>query len=312
MKIFVTGATGYIGAAVAEALLARGHRVLGLSRSVESAGRMRARGIEPWPGNLDDTAGLRRAAGESDGVVHTAFNYDNWSAIPAAFEQEHHAVSAMLEGLAGTGRPFVYTSGTGTLGDTGKELAPEQPVTDPAPFVRVRAEVENQVLGAVDAGVRGIVVRPGLVYGRGGSGLLNALIQLSVQAGIGRTPGDGENAWSVVHVEDLGALYALAVEQAPPGTILHAVAGEPVRMRDIAAAISRAMGKGDRVDEWPLEAARAHFPMADVLASEKRVSAVNARALLGWVPARPSIGDEIEHGSYRAVIAPAAATQPAS
>lgn len=268
--------------------------------------------MEPRRGDLDDLDGLRRAAAEAGAVVHTAFNYDDWNAVAAAFEQEREAVSAVLEGLSGTGRAFVYTSGTGTLSDTGITLATEEPVTDPEPFVRVRAGLENQVLAAAADGVRGVVVRPGLVYGRGGSGIVNALIQLAAGAGIGRTMGAGENAWSAVHVDDLGELYAPPVEKAPAGSILHAVSGDPVPMRDIASAISRAMGRGSRTEAWPLDEARLHFPLADALASNKRASADRTRALLGWTPRQASITEDIEHGAYRDAIAAGAVPAIAS
>jgi nucleoside-diphosphate-sugar epimerase len=203
-------------------------------------------GAEVVQGDVENLEALREAAASADAVVHAAFNYDDWSKMDESYRAERAAVSAMLDVLAGTGKPFIYTSGGGTIGDTGLEPVDEDVVPNPPDWVRVRLEVEQLVLSSPERGTRGVVVRPGLVYGRGASGIVLLMISLAQQAGVGRTFGDGENAWSAVHIDDLGELYALAVEKAQPGSVLHAVHGEPVRMKELAASISRVLGKGVR------------------------------------------------------------------
>ena len=299
MKVFVTGGTGYIGSAVVRSLLARNHTVIGLARSEQSAQRLTDMGVQPYVGVLEDISSLASAAKNAEAVVHTAFNYDNWSKMDESYAAEQAAVSVMLDAIAGTGGAFIYTSGAGTIGDTGMTVAAEDVVPNPPLFVQVRAQIERLVLDAANRSVRSIVVRPGLVYGRGGSGLVNLLITLARQAGVGRTFGDGENAWSTVHIDDLGDLYALALEKAPAGSVLHAVAGEPITMREIVAAISRTLGYGGRIEAWAIEEAHQQYgDLADSIASEKRLSAGRTKALLGWTPEAPSIIDELQHGSY--------------
>ena len=298
MKIFVTGASGYLGASAVRSLQARGHQVDGLARSAASAERLRAIGVTPILGSVEELDVLARAATTADGVVHAAFNYDDWSKLDVAFEAESAAVDAMLLALEGSNKPFVYTSGAGTLGDTGATPVDETFVPGPDPWVQVRRDIEKRVLDVAQKGVRSVVIRPGLVYGRGGSGIVKLLLKLGRDAGVGRTFGTGENAWSVVYVDDVGELYALAVERAPAGSVLHAAAGDPVRMSAIAAAISRTLGKGDRTESIPMAEARATYPFADSLASEKQISAVRTGRLLDWTPKGPSIVEEIERGPY--------------
>lgn len=267
-------------------------------------------GADVVRGDVENLEVLREAAAATDGVVHAAFNYDDWSKMDESYRAEREAVSAMLDALAGSGKPLVYTSGGGTIGDTGFEPVDEDVVPNPPDWVRMRLEVEQLVLASAERNVGGVVVRPGLVYGRGASGIVLLMISLARQAGVGRTFGDGENAWSAVHIDDLGELYALAVEKASPGSVLHAVHGEPVRMKDLAASVSRVLGKGGEVQPWPLDEARQAFHFADSLAGEKRMSAVRTRVQLGWEPKGPSIFEDLERGSYVKVIKEQGASQP--
>ncbi len=303
MKIFVTGGTGYIGSSVVRTLIAKNHTVIGLARSEKSAQRLQDMGIQPYIGSLEDIASLTTAVKSVEGIIHTAFNYDDWSKMNESYRVEQIAVTAMLNAIANSGYPFIYTSGAGTIGDTGITLADEDVVPNPPPFVQVRLQIEQMVVDAAKQNIRSIVVRPGLIYGRGGSGLVNLLITLAQQARIGRTFGDGTNAWSTVHIDDLAELYALAIEKAPPGSILHAVAGEPIAMREIVAAISRTLGYEGRIEPWAIEEAHQQYgELADSIASEKRLSAYKTKALLDWIPQAPSITDELEHGSYVSIM----------
>lgn len=291
MRIFMTGASGYIGSHVAKCLISRGHTVSGLSRSQRSCEQLTIIGVHPLSGSLGDKEVLRRAAMENDCVVHAAFNYDSWEDIDAAFRMDQEATLVMLEALAGSERPFIYTSGAGIIGDTGKTLAREDVVPNPPPIARLRADVERQVIRA--EGVRGIVIRPGLVYGNGG-GVLIEFIRLAREQSVPRTLGTGENAWSCVHVDDLAELYALAIEKAPAGSILHGAAGEPVSMREIISAISYSIGKGGKTEPWNVDDARQVLPWVDGVIIEQRISAILTQNLVGWVPRKPSIIQELK------------------
>jgi nucleoside-diphosphate-sugar epimerase len=309
MKVFVTGATGYIGGAVVEHLIASGHEVVGLARSENAAGKLRAARAEPLSGDLRDPASLARGCESVDVVVHAGFSHDDWGAMGEAFALDERAVSGMLDALEGTGKAFIYTSGSGVLGDTGTIERDEAFPADTSPFVAQRVGLEASVLAAgASRGIRAVVVRPGLVYGRGGSGIVATMIGLARGAsGVGRTVGAGANAWSAVHVEDLAELYVLAVERGPAGTLFNVAAGPPVRMSELAGAISEALGGGGKVEPWPVEQARAALPFADALASDKRISAERAERLLGWRGTRGSLLDEIRlgaEGSYAELLKP--------
>lgn len=305
MRIFLTGGTGYLGSAISARLVAAGHTVHGLARSDRAATALAAAGVAPVQGDLADIDVLRRAARDADGVVHAGFSHDDWSRMDAAFAQDERAVAAMLDALAGTEKPFVYTSGSGVLADTGLQEAAEDAPLSSDPGVARRIAVERQVLAAA---VRGVVMRPGLVYGRGGSGVLHLLIGLARSAGVGRTVGEGANAWSAVHVDDVAQAYALALEKAPAGQVFHLAAGEPVAMHALASAIGRALGQSGAVEPWPLDEARGQLGLlADGLASNKRNSAANASRVLGWQPEGMTLFEELARGSYGAARAGEAA-----
>jgi nucleoside-diphosphate-sugar epimerase len=301
LSVFVTGATGLIGAAAARSLQARGHRVLGLARSETSAAKLRDAGVEPVTGDLTQPDTLRTGVEQADAVVHAAFVHDDWNKFMEAVEVEKAAVAALLSSLAGTTKPFVYTSGTGIIGDTGPTPVTEDAPLNTPPFLAWRPELEHQVLAAG----HGIVLRPGLVYGRGGSGVLVGLIQSAITQGAASYIGDGENAWTSVHVDDLGEAYALAVEKAPPGTLLNLGVAD-VTMKAMAEAIGRLVGAPDKTFSIPLEEARKSIPFADGIASNQRVDPRRAFESLGWTPHAPGLEEEIEHGSYRSYVPNAA------
>ena len=219
--------------------------------------------------------------------------------MDAAFAQDEAAVCAMLDALAGSDKPFLYTSGSGVLADTGTMSAGEDAALSDASMLASRIGVEREVIAAVGRGVRAIVIRAGLVYGGGGGGTMGLLLDLARRAGGPFTVGEGWNVWSAVHRDDLGELYRLALQHAPAGRLYHAANDDRATMREIAAAGARAAGRTTPVQVIPVEEARKFAGgMADGLVAEKRISAACARSELGWAPRAPSIIEEIERGSY--------------
>jgi nucleoside-diphosphate-sugar epimerase len=283
MRVFVTGATGYVGRAVAEALRAAGHGVAGLARSDEAAARLEAAGCAALRGSLADADVLARGAREADAVIHLAAT---GGADQAAVDTA--AVHAVLDALVGSGKPFLYTSGIWVLGPTGDAVADEDAPANPAALVAWRPAVERAVVDAAARGIRSVVIRPGVVYGRGG-GTPGGFIAAGRKKGVVRYVGDGRQRWPFVHVDDVADLYVLALD-APAGTVLNA-AGPSLPVREVAEAAARATGA--RAEAWPLEDARARLgPYADALALDQQVSAERARAL-GWRPSRPSVLEEV-------------------
>lgn len=289
MRVFVTGATGYVGWAVAEALRAAGHQVAGLARSAEAAGRLVDAGFLAVRGSLADADVLAHAARESDATIHAAATGGADQA-----EMDTAAVRTLLDALAGSGKPFVYTSGIWVLGPTGDEVADEDaPTAHAAAIVVWRPGVEEMATDGVGQGIRPVVIRPGVVYGRGG-GTPGSFVAGGRKKGVVRYVGDGSQRWPLVHVDDLADLYVLALD-APAGTILNAATGS-LSAREIAEAAAAAAGA--RTEAWPLEDARARLGVyADALALDQQVSAARALAL-GWRPSRPSVLEEIGGPGY--------------
>lgn len=287
MKIFLTGATGYIGSAVADALLAAGHDVLGLARSEESANRLADKQIQPWRGDLYDPETVAAGADAADGAIHCALTTD--ANAPLA---DRAVAEAITEVYAGSGRPFIYTSGVWVMGNTAKNADETAPLA-PAPVVEWRAGVEKLVLAAASRSVRTVVIRPAIVYGRGG-GLVNGFERSARENGAALIVGNGENHWTFVHVDDLADLYLLALEKAPPGTVLIAANGDPVRVRDVAEAASRAAGAAGRIHMIVAdEAFMTMGPSVQGLILDQRISGRHAQELLGWKPRHRSVLDEL-------------------
>lgn len=296
MKVFVTGATGYIGSAVTEKLLAAGHSVVGLARSDEAARKLEALGAEALPGTLTDAETIKRAARAADGVIHAAST--GGADAPQA---DAEAVASILEALEGTSKPFIYTSGVWVLGDTNDRVADEETELNPTPLVAWRPANEQSALAAAERGVRSIVLRPGMVYGRGG-GSVGEMVQAGREKGFVRFIGTGENRWSLIHVDDLADLYVKALEKAPAGTMLLVASGPSMVVREIAEAAASAAGVGGRVESWPLEQARERLgAYADALVLDQQVSGAKAMRLLDWKPQAPTLLEELaaESGSSR-------------
>lgn len=305
MRVFLTGATGYIGSSVAKALIASGHEVIGLARSDEAAEKLTAAGVTAYRGDIKDLVSLKEGAAAADGVIHTGFSVDDFKRLDVAFAREKAAVEAMISALEGSGKPFIYTSGAGVFAETGDRVVDETASPDANGDVGLRIPIEQIVLkAAARHNIRTVVIRPGLVYGDGGSHIMRAMAGLVLQAGAAHTVGDGQNAWSSVHVEDLADLYVKAIENGPAGTLFHAVSEEQASMHDIASAIARTVRLEGTAIVWPVEEAKdALGPLAAGLASNKRLSAARARKILGWNPQNIGLIDDIESGSYPAAFA---------
>ena len=302
MNVFLTGATGYIGGAVALDLSDHGHVVRALARSDAAAEDAEAEGYAVVRGDLRDTELLKEQAAEADAVVHAAFEAsEEGGAVDAA------TVEAYLEALTGTEKPLVYTSGIWLYGNTGtttSEPATEDDPLDPLPLVAWRVPVEERLIQAAEADVRTVILRPALVYGRA-SGIPALLTSSAAEHGAVRYVGRGTNRWSMVHVGDLAALYRLALEAAadgslPPGTVLNAAHGTPVTVKEAAEAASFGAGTEGRVRAWPIEEARQELgPLADALVLDQNVSGEKAKRLLEWRPAAPyDLLTDLRTGSY--------------
>ena len=288
MRVFITGASGYVGGAVAARLVAAGHSVGGLARSDESSRRIRRSGAEPRRGGLEDTGVLRDAAEEADVVVHTAVDY----ADPAFAAREEAALEALLDG--GGGKPLIYTSSTLVLSDTGPEPVAEDREAAAETLQPFKLSGERRVL---EAG--GTVVRLGLVYGRNGSMLPTGLLSSARADGVSRYVGSGETRWSTVHVDDAADLFVRAVEaRESPGTPVHAVEADAATFREIAEAIGRNAGV-PAAAMTPEQATGAFGPLAGQLTRNLWVVPTRAAELYGWHPASKGILHDLEYGSYR-------------
>jgi nucleoside-diphosphate-sugar epimerase len=292
MNVFLTGTTGYIGGSVLDALRARGHHVLALARSEVATMKLVAKGASVVRGTLFDSAIITRAARESDGAIHTATS--NGPDTPQA---DQAAVAAIIKGLEGSGKPFVYTSGIWVHGPTGDRVADESTPLNPATLVAWRPAHEQMVLASTQRGVRASVIRPAIVYGRG-VGMVADLVRSAREIGAVKIVGPGQNRWPLVQVDDLADLYVRMLESAQAGSIYLVAQGPALTLRTIAEAASRAGGAGGKVEEWPLEEARKQLgPYADALALDQQVSAEKAKRELGWTPSREGVLEDLAGGA---------------
>lgn len=293
MKVLVTGATGYVGAAVCEALREAGHQVVGMTRSPGKAGELESRGYGAVVGDVRDASALSRAAGAVDGVVHAARD-----AGPDSGAVERAAVEILIEVLGPRKATLVYSSGVWVMGDTHGRILGEIARPDPPPMVAWRPAVEDLVLASGDRGVRGVVLRPGTVFGRG-AGRIAAFFRDAREHGEVRIVGDGNNHWSTIHVDDLAQLYVHAVTNPAPGELFIACGGMPQPVEKIARAVAKACGVAGQVRQIPIvEARRQMGPLADCLAMDCRAASTKAARYFGWRVNKPSVFEEILRGSY--------------
>ncbi|MEU9213206.1 SDR family oxidoreductase [Streptomyces sp. NPDC048415] len=295
MRVFVTGATGFIGSAVVRELRGAGHQVLGLARSDKAAASLTAAGAEVHRGALDDLDSLRGGAAVSDGVIHTAFVHD-FSDYAGAARTDLRAIEALGEALAGSGRPFVVTSGT--AGCRPGLVATEEDESDREAPAAVRIPSEAAALSLAARDVRVCVVRlPPSVHGEGDHGFVPALIDIARTKGVSGYPGDGSNRWPTVHRLDAARLFRLALEAAPAGARLHGVGEEGVPVREIADVIARNLGLP--VTAVPREKAVDHFGwLGAFLSMDVPASSALTQKQLGWNPVEAALIPDLEEGHY--------------
>jgi nucleoside-diphosphate-sugar epimerase len=293
MRIFVTGATGFIGSAVVPGLLQAGHQVSGLTRSETGAEALRKAGADALHGNLEDLDSLRRGAADCDGVIHLAFSHD-FSQFEKNAADERRAITSMAEVLLGSSRPFVVTSGTAMAANVDGQLSTEN---SPASSFNPRAGMEQTVKEFVDRGVNISLVRLSQIHDTRKQGLVPYLLAVTRQKRISAYVGDGTNRWAAAHVSDAARLYRLAFDKAERGAIYHAVGEEGVPMKAIAEAHARGLhvpAVSIKPDEAPAHFGwLAPFAMLDVPSS----SALTQQKL-NWTPVGPGLIADLDRMDY--------------
>ena len=291
MRIFVTGASGWIGSAVVPELIGAGHEVLGLARSDAAAKAVAGLGAEVLRGDLNETDVLRAGALDSDGVIHLAFVVP--SMTEAATRTDAAAIGTFVASLAGSGKPLVISGAT--------LVTPGRPATERDELIArgpVAARISNMrtALAAAERGVRPcLVMLPRSVHGRGDRhGFIPQLIAMARAKGVSGYIGDGTSRWPAVHVKDAATLYRLAVEQAPAASVLNAVGDEGVPVREIAEAIGRRLNLPAR----SLPAGEYEGMMVPLLSTDMPASSAITQELLGWKPTHPGLIEDIEQGHY--------------
>ena len=291
MRVFVTGATGFIGSAVVPELLKAGHQVLGLTRSDAGAKALAAAGVEVHRGSLEDLESLRRAAADSDGVIHLAFIHD-YSKFKENCEIDKRAIEALGSVLAGSDRPLIVASGTGGLSAPGQVATEEHVVPAKSPFPRVSEQTALSLKG-----VSASIMRLPQVHDTVKQGFVTYAIALAREKGVSAYVGNGANRWPAAHISDVGHLYRLALEKYEAGAKYHAVAEEGVPLREIAEVIGR--GLKVQVKSIRPEEAPAHFGWLGMFASlDFPASSTITREKLGWHPTGPRLVADLIRMNY--------------
>jgi len=297
MRVFITGASGWIGSATVDELLAAGHEVTGLARSDASAAALRAQGAHVRRGDLDDLASIRAGAEAAEAVIHLANKHD-WSNQAATIAAERGAIQAIGDALAGTSRPFLFASGVAGV-------TPGRPVTedDASPFHgpdSPRGGSENLALGFADRGVHAVSLRfAPTVHGTGDHGFIAIIAAVAREKGVSGYPGEGTNRWAAVHRSDAARLVALGLAKAPAGARLHAVAEEGIPSRDIAEAIGRAFGLP--VTSIAPGDVQGHYGwIGTFFGMDLAATSTATRELLGWAPTGPALIEDLDAGAYSA------------
>ena len=291
MRVFVTGATGFIGSALVKDLLAAGHQVIGVYRSEEKGRALSAAGAEAYRGSIDDPETLKAGAARSDGVIHLAFNHD-FSQFAANCETDRRVVETLCSALEGSDRPFIVTSGTALA-----KVPPGAPATEDAPRLSSRdfprAASEEAAMAAGAKGVKASVVRLPQVHDPERQGLISPWIAIAREKGLFAYVGDGENRWPAAHVSDVARLYRLAIEKAEQNAVYNAVAEEGVKARDIAATIGRRL-KLPVKSLTPEEAGPYFGWLAHFVSRDMPASSAQTRKKLGWDPTGPGLIADLE------------------
>ena len=294
MRVFVTGATGFIGSAIVQELINAGHQVLGLARSDAGAKVLLAAGAEAHRGDLENLESLRIGAARSDGVIHCAFNHD-FSKYAANCEADRHAIEALGSALVGSDRPLLITSGTAVVFTPGRLSTEEDaPVFSSAGVPRSASEEAAASLAS--RGVRASVMRLPQVHDRLRQGLVTILIDVAREKGVSAFVGEGLNRWPAAHVLDTARLYRLALEKGSAGSRYHAVAEQGVPLREIAEAIGRRLNI-PVVSKSPEQAADHFGWLAFFVGVDSPASSALTQERLGWRPTQTGLISDLEHGS---------------
>lgn len=303
MRVFVTGASGWIGSALLPELLESGHRVTGLARSDAAAAAIAAWGAEALRGTIDDLDLLKEAAESSDGVVHLAFKHDAAfsGGFEAAAEADRRAIETFGDALAGSGRPFVIASGVAGLkpGYVATEADwPDPEAGHSSGGVRVRQGSARLTVEMASRGIRSSIVRLApTVHGDGDHGFMAAIVGMARKSGVSGYIGDGTNRWPAVHRLDAAHPFRLALEKAPAGSVLHAVGDEGVAIREIAEVIGRHLGL-PVASIAPDKAADQFAWLAPFIALDTPASSKVTQKLFGWQPNHPGLIADLEEGHY--------------
>jgi nucleoside-diphosphate-sugar epimerase len=294
MRVFVTGASGFIGSAVVAELQDAGHKVTGLARSPASAELLTALGASVTQATLTDSASLHAAAAAADGVIHLAYRHGEPPDVAAATDRQ--VIQVLGDALAGSSRPLVVTSGTLVL--RGGRVGTESDPADPAGPAGARGAAERAALALADRGVRASVVRLApCVHERVKRGFVGALVDAAQRAGLAGYLGDGSQRWPALHRQDAARLYRLAVERAPAGAVLHGVGEQGVPLRNIAELIASRLGVPAR--PVPADQAEGYFGwLATFAGTDAPASNTVTRSLLAWEPTHPGLLDDLEHGEF--------------
>jgi nucleoside-diphosphate-sugar epimerase len=295
MRVFVTGATGFIGSAIVQELIHSGHQVLGLTRSDAGAQSLQAAGAEVHRGDLENLESLRSGAANSDAVIHTAFNHD-FSKYVANCEADRQVIQALGDALVGSGRLLIVTSGTGMANSGPGILATEEDLAVSSKAVP-RSASEEAAVSVAARGVRSAIVRLPQVHDTVKQGLVTYAIQVAREKGVSAYVGDGLNRWPAAHRLDTARLYRLALEKAAAGDRFHAVAEEGVPVRDIAEVIGRGL-KVPVVSLAPDESAKHFGWLAAFVGWDVPASSVRTREKLGWEPTGPGLISDLENMRY--------------